>query len=189
MQINSIDTFLGVKGGYNNGQRDVYFVRALGEGRGLADAIYQADKRMCIEMSRSRLWYVRLQSLPQLCEAEDVSFYSKVYEEWKQSGKIRLRQMISSEVLERVMSAGLAEVLAKHRTYKQAVSDSMLKNFAAKILFFVFSKTDMRGQHSKIIRYCLPLPQKYWLQAPAHSRNPVLQSQSSAHNLRRLRPS
>ena len=136
MQINSIDTFLGVKGGYNNGQRDVYFVRALGEGRGLADAIYQADKRMCIEMSRSRLWYVRLQSLPQLCEAEDVSFYSKVYEEWKQSGKIRLRQMISSEVLERVMSAGLAEVLAKHRTYKQAVSDSMLKNFAAKILFW-----------------------------------------------------
>lgn len=136
MQINSLDTFLGVKGGFTNARRDVYFVRALGEDRGFADAICQADKRMGIEMSRNRLWYVRLQSLPQLCKAEDVSFYSGVYEEWKQSGKIRLRQTISSEVLQNVISAGLAEVLAKHRTYKQAVSDSMLRNFAAKILFW-----------------------------------------------------
>lgn len=136
MQINSLDTFLGVKGGYNNAHRDVYFVRALGEGRGLGDTICQADKRMCMEMSRNRLWYVRLQSLPQLCKADDVSFYSKMYDQWKQSGKIRLRQMISSEALQNVISAGLAEVVAKHRTYKQAVSDSMLRNFAAKILFW-----------------------------------------------------
>lgn len=136
MQINSLDTFLGVKGGFTNARRDVYFVRALGEDRGFADTICQADKRMGIEMARNRLWYVRLQSLPQLCQAEDVSFYSGAYEEWKQSGKIRLRQMISSEVLQKVISAGLAEALAKHRTYKQSASDSMMKNFAAKILFW-----------------------------------------------------
>lgn len=62
MQINSIDTFLGIKGGYNHAYRDVYFVRALGENQGLADTVCQADKRMGIEMSKNKLWYVRLQS-------------------------------------------------------------------------------------------------------------------------------
>ena len=136
MQINSIDTFLGIKGGYNHAYRDVYFVRALGENQGLADTVCQADKRMGIEMSKNKLWYVRLQSLPQLCKAEDVSFYSGAYDVWKQGGKINLRHMMSPGILQNVISAGLAEVLAKHRTYKQSVSDSMLKNFAAKILFW-----------------------------------------------------
>lgn len=136
MQINSLDTFLGVKGGYNHAQRDVYFVRALGENQGLADAICQADKRMGIEMSRNRLWYVRLRMLPQLCKAEDVSFYSGVYDVWKQGGKISLRHMLSSDVLQKVMSAGITEVVAKHTAYKQSVSDSMLRNFVAKILFW-----------------------------------------------------
>ena len=30
MEINSIEAFLGIKGGFNNGIRDVYFVRGIG---------------------------------------------------------------------------------------------------------------------------------------------------------------
>lgn len=137
MQINSIDTFLGIKGGFTNACRDVYFVRALGENQGLADTVCQADKRMGMEMSKNKLWYVRLQSLPQLCKAEDVSFYSGAYDVWKQGGEINLRRKLPSGALRGVISAGLAEALAKHRAYKQSVSDSMLKNFAAKILFWL----------------------------------------------------
>ena len=144
MQINSIDTFLGIKGGYNHAYRDVYFVRALGENQGLADTVCQADKRMGIEMSKNKLWYVRLQSLPQLCKAEDVSFYSGAYDVWKQGGKINLRHMMSPGILQNVISAGLAEVLAKHRTYGTWNERSCMKIIAEDVtkeqeyLFFYF---------------------------------------------------
>lgn len=137
MRINSLDAFLGVKGGFNNLQRDVYFVRALGENDGYADKICQADKRMGTEMSKARIQYIRLKSLVQLNRAEDVFFYAGKYDEWKQYGKISLKNIQMTENLQNVLSAGLVEVLGKYKTQKKAASESMVRNFAAKILFWM----------------------------------------------------
>lgn len=137
MQINSLDTFLGVKGGYNHAVRDVYFVRALGEDSGYSDRICQADRRMGTEMAKARLRYVRMKSLPQLSQAEDAAFYAGKYDGWRQGGKIGLKNISITEAFGNVLSAGLTETLGKYQNQKKQVSESMVRNCAAKYLFWL----------------------------------------------------
>lgn len=137
MQINSLDTFLGVKGGYNHAVRDVYFVRALGEDSGYSDRICQADRRMGTEMAKARLRYVRMKSLPQLSQAEDAAFYAGKYDGWRQGGKISLKNISITEAFGNVLSAGLTETLGKYQNQKKQVSESMVRNCAAKYLFWL----------------------------------------------------
>lgn len=137
MQINSLDTFLGVKGGYNHAVRDVYFVRALGEDSGYSDKICQADRRMGAEMAKARLRYVRLKSLPRLSNAEDIAFYAGKYDGWRQGGRISLRNISMTEPFGNALSAGLAETLGKYQSHKKQASESMVRNCAAKYLFWL----------------------------------------------------
>lgn len=137
MQINSLDTFLGVKGGYNHAVRDVYFVRALGEDSGYSDRICQADRRMGTEMAKARLRYVRMKSLPQLSQAEDAAFYAGKYDGWRQGGKISLKNISITEAFGNVLSAGLTETLGRYQNRKKQVSESMVRNCAAKYLFWL----------------------------------------------------
>ncbi len=137
MQINSLDTFLGVKGGYSHAVRDVYFVRALGEDSGYSDRICQADRKMGAEMAKARLRYVRMKSLPQLSQAEDAAFYAGKYDGWRQGGKISLKNISITESFGNVLSAGLTETLGKYQNQKKQVSESMVRNCAAKYLFWL----------------------------------------------------
>ncbi len=137
MQINSLDTFLGVKGGCSHDVRDVYFVRALGEDSGYCDKICQADRKMGAQMARARLRYARLKSLPQLSNAEDAAFYAGKYDEWRQGGKLSLRNISMTEALGDALSAGMTEVLGRYQSQKKQTSESMLRNCAAKYLFWL----------------------------------------------------
>ena len=46
MQLNTLETFVGVRGGLNGNVRDVYFVRALGTSPDIANRIEDIDRRM-----------------------------------------------------------------------------------------------------------------------------------------------
>ena len=137
MQINSLEMFLGVKGGYNHAVRDVYFVRALGEDSGYSDKICQADRRMGAEMAKGRLRYVRLKSLPQLSKAEDAAFYAGIYDGWRQGGKINLKNISMTDAFANALSVGLTDTLGKYQSQKKQVSESMVRNCAAKYLFWL----------------------------------------------------
>ncbi len=137
MQINSLEMFLGVKGGYNHAVRDVYFVRALGEDSGYSDKICQADRRMGAEMAKGRLRYVRLKSLPQLSKAEDAAFYAGIYDGWRQGGKINLKNISMTDAFANALSVGLTDTLGKYQSQKKQVSESMLRNCAVKYLFWL----------------------------------------------------
>lgn len=137
IQINSLEMFLGVKGGYNHAVRDVYFVRALGEDSGYSDKICQADRRMGAEMAKGRLRYVRLKSLPQLSKAEDAAFYAGIYDGWRQGGKINLKNISMTDAFANALSVGLTDTLGKYQSQKKQVSESMLRNCAVKYLFWL----------------------------------------------------
>ena len=44
MNINSIQSFFSIRGGYSNNTRDVYFVRVIGEDSELIPTILQAGR-------------------------------------------------------------------------------------------------------------------------------------------------
>ena len=64
ININSIDTFLSVKGGFNKGLRDVYFVRVLGVVPNIEKSIVDIDKKMDMEARHKRLSYKRIKYMP-----------------------------------------------------------------------------------------------------------------------------
>lgn len=139
MNINSIDTFLSVKGGFNNKMRDVYFVRATGECAGYRDVIINADQRMGAEESAGRMKYSRIGKLPVLCGMEDTNSYSGIYDEWKNSGRISLKNISVSGELAQCISFALTDTICIYREVKKEVSDSMARNFASKLLFWMDS--------------------------------------------------
>ncbi len=144
MNINSIDTFLSVKGGFNNNQRDVYFVRAVGESFNYIHEIEAADKKMNIGIAGNRLHYIRIKKLAVLRDEEASSFYLNAYDVWRQTGKLVLKNIHASETFALVMEHALNNTLDKYRANKSAVTDTMVRNFAVKIFFW--TDTVMQGQ-------------------------------------------
>lgn len=137
MNINSIDTFLNVKGGFNNNVRDVYFVRGLGEPDEYAEKMADVDRRMREEMLKGRLTYLRLKKLPPLSNIEDLDFYSGIYEQWKRDGKLAFRNLKPENGLEVVLEAAYADIIKKYKTAKKGITESITRNFATKILYWL----------------------------------------------------
>ncbi len=141
MAIESIETFLSVKGGFHNGLRDVYFVRGIGEPLNLVEMINDVDKKMGMEMANNRLKYVRMNSLPKIVEADDALYYSNIYEQWKKGEPFVLKNIPVSGELEKVLNEAYGMVIESFVKSKAAASDSMIKNFAAKIMYWLDTAT------------------------------------------------
>ena len=87
LNMGSVDAFLNVKGEYNNGIRDVYFIRAVGEPQNIQSLIEDTDKQMDKEAANNKLKYVRISTLPKLLKIEDSDYYQGIYSKWE-SGSI-----------------------------------------------------------------------------------------------------
>ena len=55
LSIDSIEAFVNIKGGYNNGIRDVYFIRAVGEPQNIQSLIEDTDRQMDKETVNNKL--------------------------------------------------------------------------------------------------------------------------------------
>lgn len=138
MNINSIDTFLNVKGGFNQGQRDVYFVRSLGSKSSIAKDILEIDKNMGKATLEKRLFYARVDSLPTFIGADDTIFYSQQYDKWKIRRVLSVRNNREA-VFSKVLGAACSELVSQYKKIKPNVTDSIEKNFIVKSLFWVDS--------------------------------------------------
>lgn len=135
MRINSIDAFLGVKGGFNNGLRDVYFVRAIGENAGYLDSVRNADQKG-MELSKAGVQYLRLKGLPHSMGTDDAAYYSEEYGEWAKSGHVRFRHLPKDGLFQNAASFGLKDLLKRYQDGRPGASPSMIRNFGTKILFW-----------------------------------------------------
>lgn len=135
MQINSIDAFLGVKGGFNNGLRDVYFVRAIGENAGYLDSVRNADQKG-MELLKAGIQYLRLKGLPHSMGTDDAAYYSKEYGEWAKRGHVCFRHLPKDGLFQNAASFGLKDLLKQYQDERPGASPSMMRNFGTKILFW-----------------------------------------------------
>ncbi len=137
MNISSVEGFCNIRGGLNNGCKDVSFVRAIGVNASFAESIAKMDALL----SDGRISYNRISSLPRLASADDADYYNICLSQWKNSGE-------KFAEIKRTAGIPLAETLASalHKTLdvfsnaKQNASQSMKDNFAVKLLYW-FDKT------------------------------------------------
>lgn len=137
MNINSIQSFFSIRGGYSNNTRDVYFVRVIGEDSELIPTILQADRKMDIEMENGNLVYRRIGCLPVLKSIEDSQFYSKLYMDIDSNGAGTFRKIQSSPELDRVIANAVSLTIDEYRNSRDNISDSMIRNFGTKLLYWL----------------------------------------------------
>lgn len=136
MKIDSIDTFLSIRGGFNNGQRDVYFVRMLGCTSDIAKDIVLIDEKMGKETLSKRLFYKRIDSLPKPANPNDMQFYLQQYERWKAEKSISLKNN-DKIVFSKTLGNACTEVLNKYRLIKKNATESIEKNIIVKLLYWI----------------------------------------------------
>ncbi len=137
MRINSIDTFMNIKGGFNNHLKDVYFIRGLGEPAGFEAKIAELDSKMGREMADNRLSYLRIKKLPKLTGIEDSDYYSKAYDQCSNNEKFSLKNINTDDNFRQVLTAGIADVTGEFQAVKNGASESMIRNFGSKLLFWL----------------------------------------------------
>lgn len=137
MSINSIKSFYGIRGGYSNNVRDVYFVRALGEIPNLNAFITESDQQMDVEMAKGKLVYKRISSLPLIKDVADSQFYSELYAAITNNRTGSFRKLQPNRALETVIAQALAITIGIYKETRTNVSASMIQNLGTKLLFWL----------------------------------------------------
>ena len=105
--IRSLEDFLRAHGGYAEGQREVYFLRALGALPNMAAAVQDMDRL-------GGPTYLRLpEALPKLTSPEDTAFYTGAYEAWRAGGPLRLHLNCRDPLFPQVLAQATEDTLAQ----------------------------------------------------------------------------
>lgn len=136
MEVNSMEAFAGIRGGFHENSRDVYFVRMLGRSADFDSQVRMMDARLFKEMQAGRLYYRRLSSLPGLSASEDIAYYVRCYEQWMKAQQDGIRTKVSGTKLARQLGAACQEVWMQYQDERAAVTESVKKNFAVKLLYW-----------------------------------------------------
>lgn len=148
MGIHSIGSFANIKGGVNNGCKDVYFVRALGADSNMVKDILDMDKTLGLLEVNGKGFYQRLSGLPRMASNADISFYSDCFDEWADGGKQEISikaPACKNPDFKRILSQSCVSIEKLYGNGRQQVTGSMRKNFMIKVLFWYDFLLDKEG--------------------------------------------
>ena len=137
LSVDSVEAFLNIKGGYNNGIRDVYFIRALGEPQNIQSLIEDTDRQMDKEAANNRLKYVRISALPKLLKIEDSEYYKNLYSKWEGGSIGAFRNILLNDRLKATFLQALRRVSDEYNKFGKNTSYSIIKNFIIKLFFWL----------------------------------------------------
>jgi len=138
MDVNSVTAFARIKGGYNSGCRDVYFIRLLGGSSSLKDEVLDADRMLSEAMQTNRLLYKRIMQLPLNLKDEERNYYLQCYDRWAAGNKEKMviHCTEGNEEFADILSRAMAAICDEYAKYKKGISDSIQKNFAVKLIYW-----------------------------------------------------
>lgn len=135
MAVHTLRDFINIKGGYHNGIRDVYFVRALGASPDLPAQIAELDRMM---QGAQHVRYVRLKQLPRLADQQTAAYYTAAYDAWCQNHQnIGLKTPCDNAQFAAFFSDAVQDVLELFRQSNPNATQTMQKNFAVKLWFWL----------------------------------------------------
>lgn len=139
IEVNSVEGFARIRGSVRNGIRDVCFVRMLGRSADLDRQVLAMDEELNRQMQAGRLFYRRIGSLPGLLAQEEVAYYTGCYESWVKAPREGIRIKGAGTALAVRLGAACTSVLQYYQHVKAAVTESMRKNLAVKLLYWLDS--------------------------------------------------
>ena len=137
LSVDSVEAFLNIKGGYNNGIRDVYFIRAVGEPQNIQSLIEDTDRQMDKEAANNRLKYVRISALPKLLKIEDSEYYKNLYSKWEGGSIGAFRNILLNDRLKATFLQALRRISDEYNKFGKNTSYSIIKNFIIKLFFWL----------------------------------------------------
>lgn len=156
MNIMTLEAFANIRGGLHGNCKDVYFLRAAGWNQNLCRQVEQMDGILCRRMNAGQGMYKRMAILPPLRTETDIGRYLQRYEKWLESGReiVDLQTAADNESLQRIVGAALSETLRLFKKITPSVSDSIVRNFAVKLLYwFEQAVADMLKQWDGHVSY------------------------------------
>lgn len=150
MSVSNVNAFVNIRGGVNNGYKDVYFVRAIGKDENFSKDIEVMDETLLRKMNEGDSFYYRINMLPKMPVADDLAFYVQSYSDWVSSGRTELYTKTAREnvKLVNVLAKAFSRVEELYILKNSHHSDSMVKNFIVKLLFWydeLFKKDNIGG--------------------------------------------
>lgn len=143
VKVNSLEDFMNIRGTVRENGRDVFFVRILGRSPAYDSRILQMDHKLLSQMQAGTLFYKRISRLAALSDAEDVAYYTACYERWAAAGMRGIQTKVTAqlavqgrEALEIQLGAACRKTMEQYLKGKTAVTESIRKNFAVKLLFW-----------------------------------------------------
>lgn len=155
--INSLEEYKNLKGRFSNNVCEVYFFRGIGYSKDLISSLTVLDKYFSEEMQKGNLKYIRISSLGNLTIGADLDYYSSMCERWSGTGELRFRNILCSNEMELIIKEAYGKVVEKYKQCKAGVSETMIKNFATKLLYWIDNTVSMcldnwsMGNNIKII--------------------------------------
>ena len=136
IDIQSLDTFVNIRGGFSHGRKDVYFVRAIGECPDFLKAFETLDGKLTDAEKSKRIRYLRIKSLPNSVEKQASEFYVSAYAEWKQGKPIRTRNRSENKNFVRVLEKATQETIEQNKIVRTRISEPIIRNFAIKLWYW-----------------------------------------------------
>lgn len=138
MDVGSVATFARVRGGYNQGNRDVYFLRAIGGNHALIQDIQEMDAVLDAAMEQRQLHYKRISSLPMNMEEKDRAYYFSSYENWIASNctSMKIYAQSDNEAFCTALGAALKIAGDAFDQIKAENTESIKRNFIIKLMLW-----------------------------------------------------
>lgn len=130
--VKTLEDFVFKKALENQGSREVFFVRALGEFPGFSVQFLEMERKFEEQVS-----YIRLKTLPLLREKDEIAFYVGAYEQWESEKKLRLRKLKASPEFEAAAWEAYRATLQLYQSHEKNVTESMVRNFAVNLLYWL----------------------------------------------------
>lgn len=136
--LSSLQDFGSVTGGVNQESRNVFFVRALGEGADYTEEIRRLDSTLLKSMREGKLIYKRIKSLPNMPLGGDADFYAGCYSRWSDSQRTQIKTKVTDQnvQLSEALGRALAETIVQYRNVRAGMSETIERNFAVKLMYW-----------------------------------------------------
>ena len=136
INIQSLDTFINIRGAFSHGRKDVYFVRAIGECPDFLKVFETLDGKLTDAEKSNRIRYVRIKSLPNSVEKQASEFYVSAYAKWKQGEPIITKKRAENRNFVSVLEKATKETIEKYKIVRPGISESIIRNFAIKLWYW-----------------------------------------------------
>ena len=136
INIQSLDTFIHIRGGFYHGRKDVYFVRAIGECPDFLKVFETLDGKLIEAEKSNRIRYLRIKSLPNSVEKQASEYYVSAYAEWKQGKPIITGKRSENKNFVSVLDKATRETIEKYKIVRPGLSESIIRNFVIKLWYW-----------------------------------------------------